>query len=79
VGAFCMVTGDISRCEPVVDSMSGGGVRSPIVLGFIRDRRASVEVLNMNVRDLRVRLEDRRRGSIGWIKANKRFNAQLFV
>lgn len=63
VGAVGLVSGAISRCEPVVGRVSGRGVRSPVVLRFIRHRSPSEEaVLNMNVRDLRVRLEDRRKG-----------------
>lgn len=64
LGAVGVVAGAISRCELVVGGPSGGGVRTPIVLRFIRDGRStSMEViLNMNARDLRVRLGDRREG-----------------
>ena len=81
VVAVSVVTRAISRCEPIVGGLSGGGVRSPIVLRFILHRRsASVEVvLNMNVRDLRMRLGDRRKGNIAGIIENKRFDARLSV
>ena len=81
VGAVSVVTGAISRCEAVVGNLSGGGARSPVVLGFIRHRMgAGVEVvLKMKVRDLRVRLEDRRKGNVGGVIENKRFDAQSFV
>ena len=59
-----MIVGVISRSEMVVGGLIGGGVRGPTVLRSTRDRRcAGVEVvLSMQVRDLRVRLEDRRKG-----------------
>lgn len=63
MGALGVVVGAISRCELVVGRLSGGMVRSPTVLRSIRHRsRASMDVvLNMQVRDLRVSLEDRRK------------------
>lgn len=66
VSAAGVVTVIIGGCELVVGGLSGRGVRSPTVLRSIRHRRiASLEVvLNMNVRDLRVRLDDRREGNI---------------
>ena len=62
MGALGVVVGAISRCELVVGRLSGGMVRSPTVLRSIRHRRStSMEiVLNVNFRDLRMRLEDRR-------------------
>jgi hypothetical protein len=64
VGAFSVVTGAISRRELVMDNLSGGGVWAPAMLRSVWDRRgASTEVtLTVWVRDLRVRLEDRREG-----------------
>jgi len=73
-----VVTGIISRCELVVGGVGSGGVISPTVLGSIRHRRStSMEiVLNMNFRDLRMRLEDRR---LEEVIENKRFDARMSV
>ena len=64
MGALSVVTGSISRRELIVGSLGSGGIRGPTVLRSVRHRRsASMEVgLSVCFRDLRVRLEDRRRG-----------------
>ena len=63
MGALGGVPGAISRCEVVVGGVSGGWIRVPTVLRSTRDRRRTMEVaLNLEVRDLRVRLGDRRGG-----------------
>lgn len=58
-----MVVGGVSGGELVVGGLSGGGVWRPTVLRSIRHRSCTgMEIiLNMQARDLRVILEDRRK------------------
>ena len=64
MGAVGVVIGPVSRCKMVVGDLSGGVIRSPTVLGSVRHRRGTTMqiVLNVDIRDLRVRLEDRHEG-----------------
>ena len=63
MATFRMIVGGVSGSELVVGGLSGGVVWRPTVLGSILHRSCtSVEViLNMQARDLRVILEDRRK------------------
>ena len=80
VGAVSVVIGVIGGSELVMGDLCGG-IMDPTMLRFIRHRgNASVEAaLNVNVRDLRVILEDRREGKYRRIVRNKRFDVRLSV
>jgi len=62
VSTFGVMTGAVGGGELVVCWLSGGWVRSPSMLRSIRHRWSTVVALSVNVSDLRMRLEDRRKG-----------------
>ena len=64
MGALGVVIWAIRGSKVVVGGLSAGGARGPTLLGSIRHRsRASKDVvLDMRIRDLRMSLEDRRKG-----------------
>ena len=80
MGAFGMIIGAIRGIEVVMGGLWGGRARRPTVLGTIRERSCAGVggVLNVQARDLQVRLEDRRKGNVEII-GNKRSDARLSV